>query len=139
MTVHRPHSEAACIRCGNEMDLFAIRGRPYCAECRTCPHGCVIVEMPCKWCVRDRHSVWTFHRGPVIVNMQHYIFEATLFGVAAETWNMQETEALLSGYGTAVSASRLMDGNERAEVQGPRYPLIHLMPRRLHTRAVITP
>lgn len=75
----------------------------------------------------------------MIVNVQHYIFEATLFGVTIETWNMLEEATMLEVYRTCASASRLMNRDERAEVQGPRYPLIHLMPRRLHTRAVITP
>jgi hypothetical protein len=136
MVWYPAHPDVVCSRCGNSDDLIILTsaGLPYCAECRRCPHGGDIVEMPCSECLRDKHSVWTFSSGPVIVDLPLYLLEAALYGVPHETWNYADSDASIGIYRTVVSRARLMNHEERAEFMQPPYPLLHLMLRRISWR-----
>ncbi len=129
--MRRQREEVACVRCGNVDDLHGIQDALYCVECRTCPHGKDIVEMPCDMCLRDRHSVWTFQRGPMIVNLRQYVFEASLYGVSFFTWNMYEEGVSAGMHRGIVTALRGMNREERTAFMLPPYPLLHLMSRRM--------
>jgi len=82
--------------------------------------------------MRDRHSLWTFSKGPLLVDVPLYVFEATLAGVDILTWRMQEEEDAMFLYRAAVARVRVLNHEERARYQPAPYPLVHLMkPRRL--------